>query len=78
MVIDIKIAIGLDREVYQRMLLEKFKHVIEEADASIDRTLACAVEIETQGNLRFLCVSLYRCFSHFRKLLDVRPACSHP
>jgi hypothetical protein len=38
MVIDIKIAVRFHREVDERMLLEKIKHVIEETDACINCT----------------------------------------
>ena len=64
MVIDIEIAVCLDGEIYQRMLLEKLEHMVEEADAGIDCPLPRTVKIKAQGNLRFLRVPFYRRFSH--------------
>jgi hypothetical protein len=69
MVIDIKIAVSLDGEIYQRMLFEKIKHMVEETNARIDGALAASIEIEAQGNPGLLRVPLYRSFSHDKNSL---------
>ena len=37
-----------------RVLLQKLKHVVEEADAGLDHALAGSVKVQFDGNLRLL------------------------
>ena len=50
-VVDMQVALHLDREVDQRMAGEEVEHMVEEADAGRDLGLAGAVESERHGDI---------------------------
>src|SRR5690606_3211225 len=50
--IDVRITRGYDREIGQRVLGERRKHVVEERDGGRDRALPRAVEVQRQLDRR--------------------------
>ena len=52
-VVDVQVALGLDRHVDQGMARQLVEHVVEKADAGRDRGLAGAVEIDGRPRCRF-------------------------
>ena len=65
-VIDVQVALGLDREVDARMARQKLEHVVEEADSGRDRRNAGPVEIDRDLNVSLLGAALDRAFAHER------------
>src|SRR5262249_21645460 len=65
-VIDMQVALGLDREVDAGMARQKLEHVVEEADAGRDRRNAGAVEIDRNLDVGLLGAALDRTFAHER------------
>jgi hypothetical protein len=63
-VIDVQIALGLDRDVDARVPRQQVEHVIEEADAGRDRRAAGPVEIDLDLHVGFLGLALYGGFAH--------------
>ena len=57
-VVDVQVALGLDRDVDARMARQQVEHVVEEADAGRDRRRAGAVEIDRDRDVGFLGVAL--------------------
>ena len=53
-VVDVQVALGLDRHVDQRMARQLVEHMVEEADAGRDVGLAGAVDIDGDRDLGFL------------------------
>ena len=53
-VVDVQVALGLDRDVEARMPGQEVKHVIEETDTGRDRRTAAAVEIDGDLDVGFL------------------------
>src|SRR6476620_11510498 len=56
--IDMQVAFGLQEDVDHRMPRELLDHVIEEADAGLDRIGAAAVEVDSRGNVGLLGAAL--------------------
>jgi len=46
MTVDVEVATGFDRQIQQRMPRQGGQHVVEEADAGLDRGVAPAVEVD--------------------------------
>jgi hypothetical protein len=67
-VIDVQIALGLDRDVDARVARQQVEHVIEEADAGRHRRAAGPVEIDFDLDLGFLGLALHGRFAHFEPL----------
>ena len=63
-VIDMQIALGLDRNVDARMPRQQVQHVIEEADAGRDRRTALPVEIDLDLDVGFLGLALHGAYAH--------------
>ena len=63
-VVDVNVAHRLDREVDQRVLLQKLKHVVEESDPRVDSPLARTVEVQLEAYLRLLRVAFNLRCSH--------------
>src|SRR5262245_28705389 len=51
--VDMQIALGLNGEIDEAVLGKKRQHVVEKADAGLDRALARAVEVEGEGDVGF-------------------------
>ena len=63
-VVDMQVALGLDREVDARMARQQVEHVVEEADAGRDRRRAGAVEIDLDLDVGLLGLALDRALAH--------------
>src|SRR5258705_6521552 len=64
MVVDMQVALGLDRDVDARMARQEVEHMVEEADAGRDRRRAGAVEVDRDLDVGFLGGALDRAFAH--------------
>src|SRR5438445_3470751 len=64
MLVDIEIAIGLEREIEATMLREQLQHVIEEADSGGDPVVSAVFDLELAGDLRLPGVTLHGGGSH--------------
>src|SRR5262249_56404226 len=64
--IDVQVALGLDREVDARMARQKLEHVVEEADPGRDRRNAGPVEIDRDLDVGLLGAASDRTFAHER------------
>ena len=51
--IDVQIALGLDRQIESPVPREQLQHVVEKADARFPRARAAAVEVQLQADLGF-------------------------
>ena len=63
-VVDVQVALGLDREVDARMTRQQVEHVVEEADPGRNRRRAGAVEIDRDLDVGFLGGAFDRAFAH--------------
>ena len=70
--VDMQIALGLDRDVDARMPRQQIEHVIEEADAGRDLRAAGAVEIDFDLDVGFLGLALDGGFAHGESSLYLR------
>ena len=62
--IDVQIALGLDRDVDARVARQQIEHVVEEADAGRNRRTALPVEIDFDLDVGFLGLALHGGFAH--------------
>ena len=65
-VIDVQVALGLDREVDAGMARQEFEHVVEKADAGRDRRNAGPVEVDRDLDVGLLGAAPDRAFAHGR------------
>ena len=70
-IVDVQVALGLDREVDQAVAGDLVEHVVEEADAGGDLGRAGAVEVDVDLDRGLLGLALDRGAAH-RKLLQHR------
>jgi hypothetical protein len=70
--IDMQIALGLDRQVDPRVARQKIEHVVEKADAGRNLVLALAIEINLHRNLGFLGFAGDFAGTHLKRLLKAR------
>ena len=63
-VVDVQVALGLDRDVDARVARQQIEHVVEEADAGRNRRDAPAVEVDFDLDVGFLGLALHRAFAH--------------
>jgi hypothetical protein len=68
MLIDVQIAVGLDREIDQRMPREQFEHVIEKAYAGSDVRLAGAIEVQFEPNVGLFGLAMDRSSTRHEQL----------
>lgn len=57
MPVNVQIAFGMDRQIHQAMASDLIEHVVKKANASLQISLACAVEVDGHGDLGFFGVS---------------------
>ena len=57
-VVDMEIAVGLDRDVDARMPRQQVEHVVEEADTGRNLGHACAVEVDRNLDVGLLGLAL--------------------
>ena len=62
--IDVQVALGLDRDVDARVPRQQIEHVVEEADAGRDRRTPLPVEIDFDLDVGFLGLALHGGFAH--------------
>ena len=64
--VDVEIALGLEREIETAMLREKLEHVIEESNTGRDIVASTPFDLESRVNLRLLRVAHDLCRPHER------------
>src|SRR5581483_9012083 len=62
--IDIEIALGVERQIERAVPREQLQHVIEEADAGADLIPAAAFNRQLQADLRFFGLALNYASAH--------------
>jgi hypothetical protein len=62
--VDVQIALGLDRDVDARVPREQIEHMVEKANAGRDRRATRAIEIDFDLNVGFLGLSLDGALAH--------------
>ena len=61
MIVDFEITLGLNVDIKKAVAAEGIEHVIEERHAGFDRSLAAAVDIQIDRDIRFFGLPFDRC-----------------
>ncbi len=68
-VVDMQVALGLDRDVDARVPRQQIEHVVEEADAGRNVAAAGAVEVDRDLDVGLLGLALHRGLAHGKSLI---------
>src|SRR4029077_13768010 len=66
--VDVQVALGVHREIHQRVLGPRLQHVVEERDAGVDLGGPRPVQVQVQDDLGLLGVPLDPALSRLRRL----------
>ena len=62
--VDIKIALGVQGQIHHRMPGDQLEHVVEEPYPGVDVVASAAVEVESDFDLRLSGAAVDACLSH--------------
>jgi len=75
--VNVQVAFGMNGEVKESMRGEESEHVIEETDARADASLACAIQIEDEGDVGFVGAAFEGYSSHRKMERKARVIAQH-